>query len=242
MCIYIYIYICIIVPPYFGEKAARRPTAISRHSTSERRVLRDSPLCCGPRPSRCVHSVALGSAQSCTVAHNRIASLHVGASRLAQLAAALWDLAVPYVQSLLCHRSPPHVGPHDSVTNNTKIINIEPISGQSARLTSSRALCSAMSCSPAPWTPRAAGSRERADGASRASSTAPYGPQPQLAVARHTKSRAPNAASCCFAVWSPRAARGKAARRAAVVDQPQSAAVRHSLRAARCNQLPCVTH
>jgi len=67
-------------------------------------VLRDSPLRRGPRPSRCVHSVALGSAQSCTAAHNCIASLHVGASRLAQLAAALRDLAVPL-------RAEPHFEP-----------------------------------------------------------------------------------------------------------------------------------
>jgi len=68
-------------------------------------VLRDSPLRRGPRPSRCVHSVALGSsARSCTAAHNRIASLHVGASRLAQLAAALRDSAVPL-------RAEPHFEP-----------------------------------------------------------------------------------------------------------------------------------
>jgi len=92
-------------------KAARRTTAASRHSTSERRVLRSSPqpprvtpprsvTCCaaplrrGPWPSRCVHSVAPGSAQSCTADHSRLASLHLGASRAAQLAAALRPLAV----------------------------------------------------------------------------------------------------------------------------------------------------
>jgi len=68
-------------------QAARRPTAASRHSTSERRVLRSSPLRCGPWPSRCVQSVAPGLAQSCTAAHSRLASLHLGASRVAQLAA-----------------------------------------------------------------------------------------------------------------------------------------------------------
>jgi len=76
-------------------KAARRPTAASRLSTSERGALRSSPLRRGPWPSRCVHSVALSSAQSCTAAHSRLATLHLGASRLAQLAAASRHLAVP---------------------------------------------------------------------------------------------------------------------------------------------------
>jgi len=67
-----------------------------------------APLRCGPWPSRCVHSVAPGSAQSCTSAwfspkllggpHSRIASLHLGESRLAQLAAASRPLASRYVQ------------------------------------------------------------------------------------------------------------------------------------------------
>jgi len=76
-------------------KAARRPTAASRHSTSERRVLRSSPLRRGPWPSRCVHSVAPSSAQSCTAAHSRLTSLHLGVSLVAQLAAASRPLAVP---------------------------------------------------------------------------------------------------------------------------------------------------
>ena len=76
-------------------KAARRPTAASRHSTSERRVLRSSPLRCGPWPSCCVQSVAPSSAPSCTAAHSRLVSLHFGASRVAQLAAAPRALAVP---------------------------------------------------------------------------------------------------------------------------------------------------
>jgi len=76
-------------------KAARRPTATSRHSTSERRALRSSPLRRGLWPSRCVHSVAPDSAQSCTAAHSSLVSLHLGASRLAQLAAASRPLAVP---------------------------------------------------------------------------------------------------------------------------------------------------
>jgi len=94
-------------------KAARRPTAASRHSTSERRVLRSSPLRRGPWPSRCVHSVASGSAQSCTAAHSRLASLHLGASRFAQLAAASRHLAVPLRAqcrawfSLKLHGGPP---------------------------------------------------------------------------------------------------------------------------------------
>jgi len=65
-------------------KAAWRPTAASRHSTSERRVLRSSPLRRGPWPSRCVKSVTLSSAQSCPAAHSHLASLHLGASRVAQ--------------------------------------------------------------------------------------------------------------------------------------------------------------
>jgi len=76
-------------------KAARRPTAASRHSTSEHRVLRCSPLRRGPWPSSCVKYVARSSAQSCTSAHSRLASLHLIASRLAQLAAASRPLAVP---------------------------------------------------------------------------------------------------------------------------------------------------
>jgi len=93
-------------------KAARQTKAASRHPTSECRVLRSSPqppritpprsvACCaallrrGPWPSRCVHSIAPGSAQSCTADHSRLASLHLGAPRAAQLAAALWPLAVP---------------------------------------------------------------------------------------------------------------------------------------------------
>jgi len=47
-----------------------------------------APLRRGPWPSRCVHGVAPGSAQSCTADHSRLASLHLGASRAAQLAAA----------------------------------------------------------------------------------------------------------------------------------------------------------
>jgi len=76
-------------------KAARRPTAASHHSTSERRALRSSSLRRGSWPSCCVHSVAPGSVQSCTAAHSRLASLHLGASRLAQLADASRHLAVP---------------------------------------------------------------------------------------------------------------------------------------------------
>ena len=185
----------------------------------------------GPQPSRVTppRSVACCATRRCVAVLGRPAACI--ASRLVQPKAARWLTTASRLS-----------------TSERRALRSSPLrcgiwpSRYVQSLTSSRALCSAMSCSAASWTPRAAGSRERADGASRASSTAPYGPQPQLAVARHTKSRAPNAASCCFAVWSPRAARGKAARRAAVVDQPQSAAVRHSLRAARCNQLPCVTH
>jgi len=58
-------------------------------------VLRSSPLRCGPWPVRCVQRVAPGSAPSCTAAHGRLASLHLGASRVAQLAAAPRPLAVP---------------------------------------------------------------------------------------------------------------------------------------------------
>jgi len=76
-------------------KAARRPTAASRHSTSERRALRSSPLRRGTWPSRYVQSVATSPAQSCAAAHSRLASLHLGASRLAQLATASRHLAVP---------------------------------------------------------------------------------------------------------------------------------------------------
>jgi len=78
-------------------KAVRRPTPASRHSTSERRALRSSPLPLrrGPWRSRCVHSVALNSARSCTAGNSRLASLHLGASRVAQLAAASRPLAVP---------------------------------------------------------------------------------------------------------------------------------------------------
>jgi len=76
-------------------EAAQRPTASSRHSTSERRVLRSSPLRRGSWPFRCVKSVALSSAQSCTAARSRLASLHLGASRVAQLAAASRPSAVP---------------------------------------------------------------------------------------------------------------------------------------------------
>ena len=75
-------------------KAARRTTAASRHSTSERRALRSSPLRRGPWPSRCVHSVTPSSAQSCTAAHSRLTSLHLGVSLVAQLAAASRPLAV----------------------------------------------------------------------------------------------------------------------------------------------------
>ena len=64
-------------------KAAQRPTAVSRHSTSERHALRSSPLRRGTWLSRCVHSVAPGSAQSCTAAHRRLASLNLRAWRLA---------------------------------------------------------------------------------------------------------------------------------------------------------------
>ena len=78
--------------------AARRPTAASRHSTSERGALRSSPLRRGTWPSRCVHSVAPGSAQSCTAAHSRLASFHLGESRLAQLTAASRPLASRSVQ------------------------------------------------------------------------------------------------------------------------------------------------
>ena len=38
------------------------------------------------------------------------------------------------VVQALCHRFPPHVGPHESVKHNTKILNITPISRQIARL------------------------------------------------------------------------------------------------------------
>jgi len=76
-------------------KAARRPTAASRHSTLKRRALRSSPLRLETWTSCCVQSVAPGSAQSCTAAHSLLASLHLGASRAAQLAAASWPLATP---------------------------------------------------------------------------------------------------------------------------------------------------
>jgi len=72
--------------------AVRRPTAASRHSTSERCALRSSPLRHGTWPSRYVRSFAPSSAQSCMAAHSRIASLHLG--RVAQLAAASRPLAV----------------------------------------------------------------------------------------------------------------------------------------------------
>jgi len=76
-------------------KAVRRPTAASRHSTSERCALRSSPLRRGTWPSCYVRSFAPSSAQSCMAAHSRIASLHLGASRVAQLAAASRPLAIP---------------------------------------------------------------------------------------------------------------------------------------------------
>jgi len=75
-------------------EAARRPTAASHHSTSERRTLRSSPMRRGTWPSRYLQSVAPNSAQSCTSAHSSLASIHLGASRVAQLAAALRPLAV----------------------------------------------------------------------------------------------------------------------------------------------------
>jgi len=75
-------------------EAARRPTAAPRLSTSERRALRSSPLRRGTWPSRYLQSVAPNLAQSCTSAHRSLASLHLGASRVAQLAAALRPLAV----------------------------------------------------------------------------------------------------------------------------------------------------
>jgi len=60
------------------------------------------------RPAACIASrlvqlkatLAPGSAQSCTAAHSRIASLHLGESRLAQLAAASRPLASRYVQRI----------------------------------------------------------------------------------------------------------------------------------------------
>jgi len=76
-------------------EAARRPTAASRLSSSERRALRSSPMRRGTWPSRYLQSVAPNSAQSCTSALSSLASLHLGASRVAQLAAALRPLAVP---------------------------------------------------------------------------------------------------------------------------------------------------
>jgi len=75
-------------------------------------VLRSSSLHRGPWPSRCVHSVAPGSAQSCTADHSRLASLHLGASRAAQLAAASRPLAVPLREERRAwFRSKLHVGP-----------------------------------------------------------------------------------------------------------------------------------
>ena len=75
-------------------KAARQPTAASRLSTSERRASRTSQHRRGIWTSRYVQSVAPSSAQSCTSAHSRLASLHLGASRLVQLAIASRPLNV----------------------------------------------------------------------------------------------------------------------------------------------------
>jgi len=75
-------------------------------------VLRSSTLRRGPWPSRCVDSVALSSAQSCTAAHSRLASLHLGASRAAQLAAAPRPFAVPLREKRRAwFSSKMHVGP-----------------------------------------------------------------------------------------------------------------------------------
>jgi len=102
-------------------KAARRPTAASCHSTSERRVLRSSPLRRGPYPSRCVKSVAPGSAQSCTSAHSRLASLHLGASRVAHRCVAALGRPAACIASRLVQLKavggpqPPRVTPPRSV-------------------------------------------------------------------------------------------------------------------------------
>jgi len=80
-------------------RSARRPTAALRHSTSERHALRCSPLCHGPWAPCCVQSVAPGAAQIYPAAHSCLASLHLGASRLAQLGAASPTLAAPCVHS-----------------------------------------------------------------------------------------------------------------------------------------------
>jgi len=88
-------------------------------------VLRSSTLRCGPWPSRCVDSVALSSAQSCTAAHSRLASLHLGASRAAQLAAASRLSAVPlreerrawFSSKLHGGPQPPRVTPPRSVAS-----------------------------------------------------------------------------------------------------------------------------
>jgi len=104
-------------------RAAQRSNAASRHSTSERRALSSSTLRRGIWTSRCVHSVAPGSAQSCTSAHSRLASLHLGASRLAQLVAASQPLAVPlraycrawFSSKLHVGPQPPRVTPPRSV-------------------------------------------------------------------------------------------------------------------------------
>ena len=74
--------------------------------------MRSTPLRRGTWPSRYLQSVAPNSAQSCTSAYSSLASLHLGASRVAQLAAALRFLAVPLrAESRAWFSSKLHRGP-----------------------------------------------------------------------------------------------------------------------------------
>jgi len=99
--------------------------------TPSSQLQRGSLLLSRLRPSRaasdCLQRVAPGSAPSCTAAHSRLALLHIGESRVAQLAAAPRPLTVPlrawrsawFSPKLHGGPQPPRITPPRSVACST---------------------------------------------------------------------------------------------------------------------------